>query len=246
MNALRTLLSNANGAPDSTRTLLASRAHTVIFFLICLGVSSVSLLNAGSVVPHEAHRDARQPLSLYISLIGLEWLWLRFIYKGMERRRRSIREFLGARALDPRALASDLVYAALTLGLILAGTAGLAALHPEPSDAANPLLPTLPSGALGVGIWVALSLSAGICEEIVFRGYLQRQLTALGGRLGLAIVLQAIIFGVAHAYEGAAAVANIVLHGLILGLLAAWRGNIRAGIYEHVAWDLCAGLGIIA
>lgn len=50
---------------------------------------------------------------------------------------------------------------------------------------------------------IAVASSAGFCEEIVFRGYLQRQLYALSGSVAVAVVLQAAIFRIPHMYQGA-------------------------------------------
>jgi hypothetical protein len=47
-----------------------------------------------------------------------------------------------------------------------------------------------------------VAITAGICEEIVYRGYLQRQLSAFTGSLPIAVCLQAAIFGAAHLYQG--------------------------------------------
>src|SRR5436305_558859 len=43
----------------------------------------------------------------------------------------------------------------------------------------NHVAPLRPQNTLEVALWIAVSITAGICEEIVFRGYLQRQLGAL-------------------------------------------------------------------
>ena len=110
--------------------------------------------------------------------------------------------------------------------------------------ASNPLLPAVPSGVTEILLWVGLSISAGICEETVFRGYLQRQLAALSGSTVVAILGQAIVFGAAHGYEGVGSVVRIVVYGLATGILAQWRRNIRAGVLAHAAWDMLAGLGL--
>ena len=52
--------------------------------------------------------------------------------------------------------------------------------------------------------WCCLSATAGFCEEIVFRGYLQRQLAAFSKSTLMGVLLSAAIFGVSHGYEGAA------------------------------------------
>jgi len=50
---------------------------------------------------------------------------------------------------------------------------------------------------------------------------------------------------IGHGYQGSAAVITIILNGMVTGALAAWHGNIRAGILEHSAWDIVAGFGIV-
>jgi uncharacterized protein len=48
-------------------------------------------------------------------------------------------------------------------------------------------------------VWILVSTSAGICEEFVYRGYLQQQFAALTRSATGGLVLQAIAFGVSHA-----------------------------------------------
>jgi len=233
-------------ATDSlSRTLLASRRHTLIFLAICLAVTVVSALNANRGSSPGAPAGSNQMLQLYLFLIGMEWLWVRFVYKGMQAHGRSLLEFIGHAWFTPRQLAGDLVYAALALGFSYTCFIGIDRLLQHGEAVTNPLLPAVPSGAAGIIVWIGLSLSAGICEEIVFRGYLQRQLAAITGSTSLAILGQAIAFGIAHGYEGMGAVIRIVVYGLAFGMLALWRGNIRAGMLAHAAWDILAGLVLI-
>ena len=242
--------SGASKAPEpeatggSPRTLLASRRHTVIFFAICIAVTAVSVLNANHGYSTDAPTRSNQMLLLYLFLIGMEWLWVRFVYKGMQAHGRSILEFIGRPWFTPRLLAGDLLYAALALGFSYALFIGVDRVLQNGEALTNPLLPAVPSSGAGIIVWIGLSLSAGICEEIVFRGYLQRQLAALSGSTNVAILGQAIAFGIAHGYEGVGAVIRIVLYGIAFGMLALWRGNIRAGILAHAAWDILAGLGL--
>jgi len=210
--------------PESTDSLprgaLASRRHTLIFLAISLAVTVVSALNAphGSATGAPASSD--QLLLVYLWLIGLPWF-------------------------TPRQLAVDLMYAALALGFSYILFVGVDHFMKHGDAVTNPLLPTVPSGVAAITLWTILSLSAGICEEVVFRGYLQRQLAALSGSASLAILGQAIVFGIAHGYEGVDAVIRIVVYGLAIGLLAQWRGNIRACVLAHASWDILAGFGLM-
>ena len=91
---------------------------------------------------------------------------------------------------------------------------------------------------MDVLLWVAVSIIAGISEEFAFRGYLQRQFGALTGSRWLGLVLQAVVFGIAHAYEGMRAAMQVVAFRLLLfGLVALWRKSLRAGMIGHA----CSG-----
>jgi membrane protease YdiL (CAAX protease family) len=99
-----------------------------------------------------------------------------------------------------------------------------------------------PRRPLDVLLWIAVSISAGISEEFAFRGYLQRQFGALTGSRWLGLVLQAVVFGIAHAYEGMRAAMQIVVFGLLFGSVALWRTSLRAGMIGHAWADVMSGL----
>jgi uncharacterized protein len=91
-------------------------------------------------------------------------------------------------------------------------------------------------------VWVVLSVTAGFCEELIFRGYLQRQFFAFTGKIELAVVFQAIVFGAAHLYQGWKGAATIAVYGALFGILAAWRRSLRPGMIQHAAQDTFSGL----
>src|SRR5580658_7966188 len=84
-------------------------------------------------------------------------------------------------------------------------------------------------------LFLILSVSAGICEELVFRGYLQQQFARMGGSVWAGVVLSALVFGGAHGYEGVAGVLLICAYGAMFGVLALWRRGLRTGMIAH-AW----------
>jgi uncharacterized protein len=90
-------------------------------------------------------------------------------------------------------------------------------------------------GSFGSDIlpWVLLAVSAGIAEEVLFRGALQP-------RLGL--LLTSLLFTATHLQYGLSIVlAVILLGGLSLGLLRKYA-NTTTAILCHVTYDLLAGL----
>jgi hypothetical protein len=100
----------------------------------------------------------------------------------------------------------------------------------------------LPHGGVELAFWIALSVSAGICEETIFRGYLQRQFMALTKNAPAGIILSSATFGAAHAYQGFRMVVLIALYGAMFGTLAYWRGSVRPGMIAHSWQDSLNGV----
>jgi membrane protease YdiL (CAAX protease family) len=215
---------------------IASRKHLVIVLAVVVAVAALSIFNGlqGPVTSS----SARSRYFTYAFGILLQLGWMRLVYVGLRNAGHTLGVLFG-RASDWRSLGVDLL-----LGIVLAplaslaagGVAGLLGI-PEPNVAF-----LLPQGLAEQITWVLVATAAGFGEEIVFRGYLQRQLTALLGNIPLAIAVQTVLFGVAHAYQGGTALATTGTIGLLLGLLAWWRGNIRACVVAHITIDLLGGL----
>ena len=100
----------------------------------------------------------------------------------------------------------------------------------------------LPQRGIELTFWIALSVTAGICEETIFRGYLQRQFMALTKSAPAGILLSAATFGAAHAYQGFRMTILIALYGVMYGILAYWRGSVRPGMIAHAWQDSLNGI----
>ena len=102
--------------------------------------------------------------------------------------------------------------------------------------------PFLAHSPIEIAVWIALSVSAGFAEELVFRGYLQRQFTALTRSVPAGLVMQALVFGVSHGYQGVRACVRITAFGVLFGLIAVWQRRLRPGVLAHALTDIVAGL----
>lgn len=89
--------------------------------------------------------------------------------------------------------------------------------------------------------FVALSLTAGVCEEILYRGFL---MWYLGGWLGPApsLALAAVIFGIGHSYQGWRGVLVTGLAGAVFGAVYLLAGSLLPAIILHAAGDIHSGL----
>ena len=90
--------------------------------------------------------------------------------------------------------------------------------------------------------WLLLSVSAGVCEELIYRGFLLEFLRGRldgGPQLGLtaAWLLSSIMFGTAHLYQGVAGIIKTTVVGLLLGMLAILTGSLLLPIICHVLID---------
>jgi len=92
-----------------------------------------------------------------------------------------------------------------------------------------------------------VSITAGVCEEVIFRGFVIAYFIAL---LGIpfwgAAVLSSIVFGLAHTYQGPIGFVRTAGVGLLLAQLYGMTGSIWASIIVHTLMDLGAGRMITA
>ena len=88
----------------------------------------------------------------------------------------------------------------------------------------------------------ALSVTAGVCEEILFRGFVIAYLTAaLAVTFWPAALLSAVLFGAAHAYQGPSGAAKAGLVGVLMALFYWLTGALWAPIVAHAVMDLTSG-----
>jgi membrane protease YdiL (CAAX protease family) len=163
-----------------------------------------------------------------------------FVLYGLRLRKLTLKELIGPRKLTLMNVVRDLGIALLFFigsNIIL----GIVALIVRAGH--NPAIRKIsPSGAAAIILYLLVSLSAGICEEIVCRGYLQKQLIGLTKSTSAGILLQGIIFGAAHGYQGTKFMIVIGVYGCLFGLLAQFRNSLYPGMMTHALQDGIAGL----
>jgi len=104
----------------------------------------------------------------------------------------------------------------------------------------------LPRTSLELLLFSVLATTAGICEEIMFRGYLFKQFTKLTGHMEVGLFLQAVVFAAAHGYhQTLSGVANNFTFAIVFGILATWRQSLLPGIIAHVWLDVSVGLSTL-
>jgi membrane protease YdiL (CAAX protease family) len=102
------------------------------------------------------------------------------------------------------------------------------------------LEPLIPHTGHELSRFYAVSLSAGVVEEILWRGFLIAYLTQFLPLLAAATI-SAAGFGLAHAYQGTQQVPRIALVGAVFVVLYLMSGTIWLPIVLHTAMDILQG-----
>jgi hypothetical protein len=183
-----------------------------------------------------------RPAELYWVTAATEWLVLAIVALGVWHSGAPISTILGNRWHSMREVLRDAAVAAvfwITALLLL----WLLSLIWRFAPTRN-LQALLPQDRTDLILWVGLSITAGVCEEAIFRGYLQRQFIALTRSAPAGIALSAALFGAAHAYQGARMILPLGLYGAMFGVLAYWRRNVRPGMIAHAWHDTLFGIAV--
>jgi len=210
--------------------------HTAILMSVLLGLSLTGA-RSGSLPGVKTYGRAGS----YVLIMIVEWVTLAFIWYGVSRRGIGMLDLVGgswARRVD---VLRDL---GIALGfLIICGIGVLNVLgyflKAAPNEGMRQMFPQTRTEAV---LWCIMSITAGFCEEVTFRGYLQRQFTALTKGATGGIVLQGLAFGAAHGYQGWKFMLLIAVYGSLFGLLARWRRSLRPGMIAHFLQDGMGGL----
>jgi membrane protease YdiL (CAAX protease family) len=85
-----------------------------------------------------------------------------------------------------------------------------------------------------------VAITAGICEEILYRGFLFSFLRAWSGIVA-ALVISSIVFGWAHLYQGYRLLPRTALVGLFLAVVVVLAKSLWPAILIHAAIDCSSG-----
>lgn len=90
--------------------------------------------------------------------------------------------------------------------------------------------------------WWLVCITAGICEEVVYRGFLLHYLHMLPLHLTLtwALIVASVIFGIGHLYQGLAGSLAAAVLGFVFGVVFLWTGSLLIPIVGHAMVDLRA------
>ena len=223
------------------KKLLAPVWHTVVIAVLMLGYSAAGawgtsrMMARGSGSISEKGRILQYALTIAVELFLLFLVWL-----GLHIKKNRIRDLIGGRWDKPEAFLIDVgiafVFWVLAFAVLIGLGFALGLTKPAQAEGAKKLIDALaPRSVGGLILFIVLSTVAGFVEEVIFRGYLQRQIAVITGNAYIGLFVSALIFGGSHGYEGLRRMFLIFVFGSMFGLLALWRKSLRPGMIAH-AW----------
>jgi membrane protease YdiL (CAAX protease family) len=100
----------------------------------------------------------------------------------------------------------------------------------------------LPQSRLELVPFLALAVTAGVCEEFLYRGFAMAALTRAGLPAWSVVLLSSILFGLAHLYQGRGGLLSTLVVGTVFGTARiAYDGLVPVMIW-HFAVDAVAGV----
>jgi len=185
----------------------------------------------------------RRKLRLYGTIVMMEW--------GLVAAALAVAHHHG---LGPRDLGETLADPRWTLAVTVLGLLGLLALtgfnvHQIRHASREELEATVqrarkfvPVGRTQGAAFAGVSLTAGICEELLYRGWLVSFCGALFGSIWIGMVAAAVLFGAGHAYQGRQGIVATGFLGLLFGTMFVLVKSLVPGQVIHAAIDIVNGI----
>jgi hypothetical protein len=175
---------------------IAHPLHTIVL----LAAEAVMVIRAAMKAEQMRSAVDLNRVRMYERTMLVEWPGFAFVLFGLWLAGSSLTAVVGERWRSIRDLGRDL---GIGVAFSIVSTILFSMFDPHHRSGTDRTVQfLLPHGKLEMALWVALSVTAGICEEALYRGYLQRQFMALTRNAPAGILLAAVAFGLAHSYQG--------------------------------------------
>lgn len=232
--------STAPPAHPRSIAAVAPAWHTGILLAYLLAFSWLSASSA----PGEGAVPAVSRPVIYLTVLGFQWILFGIAWWGLRVGGVSIGSILSYRWKGWGGVWRCLLLAAACWIALFMGVAQAldATGMRDPDQIRRVLEMIVPRGPLELAIWTAVAVTAGFVEEVVFRGYLQRQFTAWTRNHLAGIALSAIVFGAGHLYQGVASALLILVIGFGFSLTAYATRSLVPGVIAHAWEDLFSGI----
>jgi uncharacterized protein len=185
----------------------------------------------------------RNRLALYASTVVFQWFAFAVI---LWRVRAHQVPLLDLALAVPRPGLTAIVTILLSVFVLAYQLASLRAIstHPELVRGMLPqiALKIFPQDSTERIAFFAVVVTVAICEEWIYRGFAQRVFQDWSGGMILAGVAgSALMFALAHLYQGPRGVFTTLIVGALFSVIRVWTGSLLAPLVAHFITDIVAG-----
>jgi membrane protease YdiL (CAAX protease family) len=187
--------------------------------------------------------DTKEKVTLYAVTISFQWLLVGLVAWRSLARGLTIEELgLGSHGWIG-IVVSGLLGAILVGGLQWLNLRRIGKMEGEAPELlrklANRLLPV---NLLEYLPYSALAITAGVCEEFVYRGFGIAAFSRAGLPLWVVVIVTSVLFGLAHAYQGRGGIVSTGIFGVLLAIGRLGFGSLVPVMMWHAGLDLAAGI----
>jgi len=100
----------------------------------------------------------------------------------------------------------------------------------------------LPANSVELLPYCALAMTAGVCEEFLYRGFAMAALSRVGFPAWSVVILTAVLFGLAHVYQGRSGILGTFVMGILFGGISVAYDTLVPVMMIHTVVDLVAGI----
>ena len=226
------------------RGLLSSWDAWVLTFVLVVVVPTLGYIRFKQLLARgDQAVSLRMKLTFYAKVIGAQWLLSAAMLLILWRHGLSAAD-AGERAGDFR-LTFGVTFALL---IVLAAVSWIVLWRTRRAPPARlvegfgRMRSLVPAFGPEMAAFVLVCLTAGVCEELLCRGWMVNILRAATGSTWAAVAISSIVFGIGHAYQGVKAMLRTVFVGLQLAVLYVMVGSLIPGQVLHAGVDLLVGV----
>jgi len=189
------------------------------------------------------HLGTMERLALYASTIGFQWVAVAVVaWRAWAHGYTA--EQLGLAMQDRTKILVASLLGAATISILQ--WLNLRRMGRLPAKARGPMQAIaeriLPHSTIELLAFLALAITAGLCEEFLYRGFAMAVLAHLGSPTWAAVLLSSIFFGLAHLYQGRGGFLSTMVIGTVFGTGRIAYNSLVPVIFWHSAVDLVAGI----
>lgn len=183
-------------------------------------------------------------IQLYLSTMAFQWLAAALLIWRADAHHLPLTDLGIALPYPWRAV---LVGAVVSLVLVLNQIFGLRRILALPAEQRG-ILPRLaekllPRSHVETLVAVVLVISVAICEEVIYRGFIQTVIQDfLGNSVAGGAAISALFFSVAHLYQGRKGIITTFVVALVFSAARVWTGSLLPSVFIHFCVDLSAGI----